>query len=57
MDEPSVESFLRKVGSKYPAPVSGSGERRKWDKVHLDRAATARGEATDMPDFDAVSVL
>jgi hypothetical protein len=57
MDEVSVEAFLRKVGTRYPAPVSGKGERRKWDKLDLDRAAAARGATTETLVFDAANVL
>lgn len=42
MDEVSVEAFLRKVPSVYPKPISGKGERRKWDKEDLDRATALR---------------
>lgn len=36
--EPSVESFLRRVGTEYPAPVVDRGRRKLWLKEHLDRA-------------------
>lgn len=42
MDEVSVEAFLRKVPAVYPRPITSKGERRKWDKEELDRAATLR---------------
>ena len=57
MDEVSVNAFLRKVGSRYPKPISGKGERRKWDKLELDLAAGARGVTTELPGFDAANVL
>jgi hypothetical protein len=57
VDEVSVQAFRRKVGTTYPRPVSGKGERQKWDKLDLDQAATARGTTTDTPAFDAASVL
>ena len=36
--EPSVESFLRRVGTEYPAPVVDQGRRKLWLKEHLDQA-------------------
>jgi len=36
--EPSVESFLRRVGTEYPAPVVDQGRRKLWLKDHLDQA-------------------
>jgi hypothetical protein len=36
--EPSVESFLRRVGTEYPAPVVDRGRRKLWLKEHLDQA-------------------
>lgn len=38
VDEPSVEAFLRKVGTKYPRHWTGKGERRKWHIQDLDAA-------------------
>jgi len=38
VDEPSTETFLRKVGTKYPRPWTGKGERRKWHIEDLDEA-------------------
>jgi len=56
VDEVSTEAFLRKVGSVYPRPMSKRrGERRKWDKVDLDRATGAI--PTDGTPLDAASVL
>ncbi len=43
VDEVSVEAFLRKVGTEYPAPIAGVGRSRKWDKDHLDRYPTRTG--------------
>lgn len=45
VDEPSVEAFLRKVGTTYPYHWTGKGERRKWHIQDLDDATdpTARG--------------
>lgn len=38
VDEPSVESFLRKVGKVYPRPRNISGRGRVWMKADLDKA-------------------
>lgn len=56
VDEVSVQAFRRKVGSVYPAPVTGKGQRQKWDRVQLDQAAAAMGRA-DHPVLDAANVL
>lgn len=42
MDEISTEAFLRKVGTVYPGPISGKGERRKWDREELDQTTNHR---------------
>ena len=44
MDEVSVEAFLRRVPSVYPRPISGKGERRKWDREELDRTTARRAQ-------------
>lgn len=49
VDEPSVESFLRAVGSRYPAPRWGSGKRGRWLRKDLDRAI---GNLVDLEDAD-----
>jgi hypothetical protein len=36
--EPSVEAFIARVGSEYPAPVVEQGRRRLWLKDQLDQA-------------------
>lgn len=36
--EPSVESFLRRVGTEYPAPDVNQGRRKLWLREKLDRA-------------------
>jgi hypothetical protein len=36
--EPSVRSFLKRVGSEYPQPCVKEGNRRLWLKDHLDQA-------------------
>ena len=36
--EPSVEAFIARVGSEYPAPVIDQGRRRLWLKDQLDLA-------------------
>lgn len=38
VDEPSVESFLRAVGSAYPKPLNISGKGKRWLREDLDRA-------------------
>jgi len=52
-DEESIESFLRRVGTVYPMPISISGRGRVWTKTALDQAITrlsrgafASGEAS-----------
>jgi hypothetical protein len=59
VDEVSVQAFRRKVGSVYPGPVSGRGQRQKWDRLQLDRAAEAMSPqaASETPVLDAASVL
>jgi len=42
VDEPSVEAFLRKVGTTYPPHWTGKGERRKWHIQDLDEATDPR---------------
>lgn len=42
VDEPSVESFLKKVGLVYPQPVRGNGAPQKWSKQALDQAIARR---------------
>jgi hypothetical protein len=56
LDEPSVEAFRRKVGSAYPLPVQGKGERQKWDRVQLDQAVDAKSRGPENV-LDAASVL
>lgn len=36
--EPSVESFLRRVGTEYPQPAVNQGRRKLWLIEDLDRA-------------------
>lgn len=36
--EPSVESFLRRVGTEYPEPAVDQGRRKLWLKSQLDQA-------------------
>ncbi len=38
VDETSVESFLRAVGSAYPDPLIVSGKGKRWLREDLDRA-------------------
>lgn len=56
VDETSVESFRRKVGSVYPLPIVGKGMRQRWDREELDQAITVmRGRPATV--LDAASVL
>lgn len=56
VDEASVQSFRRKVGSVYPLPIVAKGMRARWDREELDRAIGAmRGQPTTV--IDAASVL
>jgi len=54
VDEVSVQSFRRKVGSVYPLPVTRKGSRPKWDRLELD-AVNPRAEMPNI--IDAASVL
>ena len=38
VDEPSVQSFLRSVGSVYPKPVTVPGKGNRWLREDLDRS-------------------
>ena len=38
VDEPSVQSFLRSVGSVYPKPVTVTGKGNRWLREDLDRS-------------------
>ena len=38
VDEPSVQSFLRSVGSVYPKPVTVPGKGKRWLREDLDRS-------------------
>lgn len=56
VDETSVQAFRRKVGSVYPASITGKGQRQKWDREDLDKAVAAmKGPAASV--LDAASVL
>lgn len=37
LDETSVESFLRAVGSLYPEPIVVSGKGKRWVRDDLDQ--------------------
>ena len=52
--EVSVEAFLSRVGSEYPAPTIEQGRRRLWLRRDLDRAI---GNTTEEPIEDAADVL
>jgi hypothetical protein len=56
VDETSVQAFRRRVGRMWPLPISGKGQRQKWDKEDLDAAvARLKGQSTQI--FDAATVL
>jgi hypothetical protein len=56
VDEPSIETFRRKVGSIYPMPVTGKGSRQKWDRLQLDQAVALL--TAQVPNgLDAANVL
>jgi hypothetical protein len=56
VDEVSVQAFRRRVGTVWPLPVSGRGQRQKWDREDLDvSVARMKGETTQI--FDAATVL
>jgi hypothetical protein len=50
VDEPSVQAFLRKVGSVYPRSAFGKGRSRRWDQKHLDNFATGNGQGPSLAD-------
>lgn len=45
-DEHSVEAFLSRVGTDYPAPTVGTGRRGLWLKEVLDEALERRHRTT-----------
>ena len=56
VDEASIESFLRGVGSIYPIPIDVSGKGKRWLREDLDRSIdrlTGRAENVQ----DAADVL
>ena len=56
VDETSVQAFRRRVGTLWPLPISGKGQRQKWDREDLDAAvARMKGQSTQI--FDAATVL
>lgn len=55
VDEVSVDSFLRKVGSLYPEPAFGKGRGAKWDKNEIDAVRPKAGQLHDL--LDAANVL
>lgn len=56
VDERSVEAFLRKVGSVYPAASCGKGRTAKWDRDEIDQVMNAR-KGIAMTVLDAANVL
>jgi hypothetical protein len=57
VDEESVESFRRKVGTLYPLPVKVEGGRQKWLREDLDQAIDRLAGRIRTRPFDAASVL
>ena len=56
VDEPSVQSFLRSVGSVYPKPVTVPGKGKRWLREDLDRSIDRlTGRAANVQ--DAADVL
>jgi hypothetical protein len=50
------QAFRRRVGTVWPLPITGRGQRQKWDREDLDAAVVRRkGQATQI--FDAATVL
>lgn len=54
--ERSVQTFLSRVGSEYPAPIIEQGRRKLWLKRDLDQAIGNTTEIRDMIE-DAADVL
>ena len=52
--EPSVEAFLKRVGSEYPQPRVDDGRRRLWLRDDLDRAIGVQSAELDIVDAAAV---
>jgi hypothetical protein len=46
--EPTVEAFLKRVGSEYPQPRIKEGRRRLWLRDDLDRAIVPGDLAEDL---------
>lgn len=53
--EPSVEAFLDRVGTEYPAPDVNEGRRRLWLRDNLDRAMGVGDQEVGLQ--DAAEVL
>ena len=47
VDEKSVYTFLRNVGSVHPHPIRGAGRRGFWAKTDLDAAPFAGTTVSD----------
>ena len=43
VDETSVQAFRRRVGTVWPLPMYGKGQRQKWDREDLDEAIDRLG--------------
>lgn len=56
LDEASVDVFRRRVGTVWPQPIGGAGQRQKWDREDLD-AAVARLKGRPREILDAATVL
>jgi len=53
--EPSVEAFLDRIGTEYPAPDVNEGRRRLWLRDNLDRAMGVGDQEVGL--LDAAEVL
>ena len=53
--ESSVEAFVKRIGSEYPAPRVNDGRRRLWLRDDLDRAMGIRSGEIEIQ--DAAEVL
>lgn len=53
--EPSVDTFLERIGSEYPSPRVNEGRRKLWLRDDLDRAIGAAETEADYQ--DAAEVL
>lgn len=55
--EPSVEAFLSRLGTEYPAPRVNEGRRRLWLRDDLDRAIGAPADGAEQHYGDSADLL